>query len=86
MSVLYLTEPNASVRLDGKRCSSVLPANAASKGSSKAAGSAGGSSARSLYLATLRLTTPAITALMDQHSEICYLTRFGKFVARSSGD
>jgi CRISPR-associated protein Cas1 len=32
------------------------------------------------------ITTPAITALIEQRIEICYLSRHGKFIARVAGD
>jgi CRISPR-associated protein Cas1 len=84
MSVLYLTEQHASVRLDGDTLLVRIPerdGNPAQKMRVPL-----GKISQVVVFGNITLTTPAITALIEQHSEICYLTPFGKFVGRMSGD
>ena len=84
MSVLYLTEQNASVRLDGETLLVRIP-ECEGKEAQKLRIPIGKIS-QVVVFGNITLTTPAITALIEQRSEICYLTRFGKFVGRVSGD
>lgn len=84
MSVLYLTEPNAFVRLDGETLLVRIPEQDGSQ--AKKLRIPLGKVSQVVVFGNATLTTPAITALIEQHSEICYLTWFGKFVGRVSGD
>jgi CRISPR-associated protein Cas1 len=84
MSVLYLTEQNASVRLDGETLMVRIPEQEGKP--AKKLRVPLGKINQVVVFGNITLTTPAITALIEQRSEICYLTRFGKFVGRVSGD
>jgi|SRR5581483_2530690 CRISPR-associated protein Cas1 len=82
MSVLYLTEQNSFVRLDGETLVVRIPEGDQARKLRIPLGKI----SQVVVFGNATLTTPAITALVEQRSEICYLTRFGKFVGRVSGD
>ncbi|HLY27748.1 MAG TPA: CRISPR-associated endonuclease Cas1 [Aggregatilineales bacterium] len=84
MTVLYLTEQNASVRLDGETLLVRIPERDGKQAQKLRVPI--GKVSQVVVFGNITLTTPAITALIEQHSEICYLSPFGKFVGRVSGD
>lgn len=86
MSVLYLTEQRASVGVDGETLLIRIPEN-------KATGFAGSKTrvplrkvSQVVVYGNITLTTPALCALLEQKTEICFLTIYGKFIGRVSGD
>lgn len=86
MSVLYLTEQNASVRLDDETLLVRIPDDKTTGREAQKLRVPLGKVTQVVVYGNITLTTPAIAALIERRSEICYLTRFGKFVARVSGD
>ncbi len=83
MTVLYLTEQRASVSLDAETLVIRLPQQ-------------DGQPKRKVRLPLIKvsavvvqgnitLTTPAMSALLEQGAEICYLTAYGTFVGYTSG-
>jgi len=86
MSVLYLTEQQASVRLDGETLLVRVPEDKANKREAKKTRVPLNKVTQVVVFGNITITTPAIAALIERRSEICYLTRFGKFVARICGD
>jgi CRISPR-associated protein Cas1 len=83
MTVLYLTEQYASVTLDAETL--VVKARQAD-GQMKKTRVPLMKITQAVAFGNITLTTPALTALLEQRAEIIYLTRFGKFVGRISGD
>jgi CRISPR-associated protein Cas1 len=86
MSVLYLVEQNASVRLDAETLLVNIPADKPAGREARKVRVPLGKVTQVVVMGNPTLTTPAITALIERKAEICYLSRFGKFVARVSGD
>ncbi len=86
MSVLYLVEQNSSVRLDDETLFVRIPEDQATGRESRKVRVPLGKITQVVVYGNPTLTTPAISALIERKAEICYLTRFGKFVARVSGD
>lgn len=82
MTTLYLTEPYSTVRKDGDTLLVKIPAN-------KALGTAARDVRVPLIkieqvvvLADSTLTTPALLALLEQKTDICYCTYNGQFAGR----
>ena len=82
MTTLYLTEPYSTVRKDGDTLVIKIPANKAR-----------GTEARQVQVPLLKveqvvvladstLTTPALLALLEQKTDICYCTYNGQFAGR----
>lgn len=86
MSVLYLTQQNASVRLDDETLLIKVPEDKATGREARKDRVPLGKVSQVVVYGNVTLTTPAISALIERRTEICYLTRFGKFIARLSGD
>jgi len=86
MSVLYLTEQYASVRLDDETLLIRIPEERGSGREARKVRVPLIKISQVVVYGDITLTTAAIAALIERHSEICYLTRWGKFVARVSGD
>ncbi len=85
MSVLYLTEQYATLRLDDEVLVMKIPEDKATGRKAEKKRVPLGKISQVVVLGNITITTPAISALLEQHSEICYLTRYGKFVGRVSG-
>lgn len=84
MTTLYLTEPHSTVKKDGETLVISVPANPER-----------GTLARKVRIPLMKisqvvvagnstLTTPALTALIEQHVDICFLSYHGKFQGRIS--
>ncbi|CAG0957539.1 CRISPR-associated endonuclease Cas1 [Anaerolineae bacterium] len=86
MSMLYLTEQNASVRLDDQTLLVNIPEDKQTGREAHRVRVPLGKVHQVVVYGNVTLTTPAIAALLEQKAEITYLTRFGKFVGRVSGD
>lgn len=87
MSVLYLSEPHSTVRLDGDTLVVRAQANPAlGRTEPYMKRFPLGKTTQVVIFGDVTLTTPVIGALMAQRTEVVYLTAFGKFVARTSGD
>lgn len=86
MSVLYLTEQYASVRLDDETLLVRIPEHKATGRVAAKHRIPLGKVHQVVVYGNITLTTAAIAALIERRSEICYLTRYGKFIARVSGD
>lgn len=86
MSVLYLTEQYATLRLDDDVLIMKIPENKATGQQAQKKRVPLGKISQVVVLGNITITTPAISALLEQRSEICYLTYYGKFVGRVSGD
>jgi CRISPR-associated protein Cas1 len=86
MSVLYLTEQQASVRLDAETLVVRVPEDRSSGRAGKKTRIPLNKVTQVVVYGNVTLTTPAIAALLERRSEICLLTRFGEFVGRVSGD
>src|SRR5258708_33073432 len=84
MSVLSLTEQYASVRLDSETLVVRIPEREGSP--ARKVRVPLGKVSQVVVFGNITLTTPVITALLEQRAEICYLTPFGKFIGRVSGD
>lgn len=86
MSVLYLTEPHTFVSLDAETLVVKIPENKNSGRMPQKQRVPLGKVSQVVVSGNITLSTPAIGALIEQHAEICYLTSYGKFVARVCGD
>ncbi len=86
MTTLYLLEQNSVVRLDDETLLVKIPEDQASGREARKVRIPLGKVSQVVVFGNSTLTTPAIAALAERKVEICYLTRFGKFVARVSGD
>lgn len=86
MSVLYLTEQHSSVRLDAETLVLRVPEDKATGREAKKTRIPLNKVTQVVIHGNVSLTTPALKALIERRSEICFLTPFGKFVARVSGD
>jgi len=86
VSVLYLTEPNSSMRLDAETLVIRIPTNEQTGQAERKVRVPLGKISQVVVYGNPTITTPAIAALAAQKTEICYLTVYGKFVARVSGD
>lgn len=86
MTTLYLTEQYASVRLDDETLLVKIPADRTSGREAHQARIPLNKVSQVVVLGNITLTTPALTALLARKIEVCYLTRFGAFVGRVSGE
>jgi CRISP-associated protein Cas1 len=86
MSVLYLTEQYATLRLDAETLLMRVPEDKATGREAKKIRIPLNKVTQVVIYGNITLTTPVINALMERHIEICYLTVYGKFIARVSGD
>jgi CRISPR-associated protein Cas1 len=86
MSVLYLLEQHATVRLDAETLLVHIPEDRATGRAARKTRIPLGKVSQVVVFGNVTLTTPAITALAERRTEICYLTAWGKFVARVAGD
>ncbi|MCC6975936.1 MAG: CRISPR-associated endonuclease Cas1 [Anaerolineae bacterium] len=86
MSVLYLTEQNASVRLDDQTLLVTIPEDKPTGRDKRKVRVPLGKVNHVVVMGNITLTTPALSALIDQRVEVVYLTRWGKFVGRLCGD
>lgn len=86
MSTLYLNEQRSRLHLDDETLVIHYPENKETGEAAKKQRVPLMKVSQVVVYGNITLTTPALTALMAQKAEICYLTRYGKFVARVSGD
>ncbi len=86
MSVLYLTEQYSSVRLEDETLVVRVPEDKKSGREARKTRIPMMKVTQVVVYGDITLTTSAIQALIAQRSEICYLTRYGKFIARVCGD
>lgn len=86
MSVLYLMEQHSSVHLDGETLLVKIPEDKASGRVARKTRVPLGKVSQVVVQGNITLTTPTISALLERRSEICYLTRYGTFIGRVSGD
>jgi CRISP-associated protein Cas1 len=86
MSVLYLTEPHTYVNLDAETLVVKIPENKTTGAEARKQRVPLGKVTQTVVFGNITLSTPAIEALIQRRTEICYLTAYGKFVARVSGD
>lgn len=86
MSVLYLTEQYASVRLDDETLLVKIPEDKTSGRAARKSRVPLNQITHVVIYGAITLSTAVIAALMTRRIEITYLTRFGKFIGRVSGD
>lgn len=86
MTVLYLTEQNSAMRLDAETLVIRIPADDAVGRVEQKVRVPLGKVSQVVVFGNPTITTPALAALVENKAEICFMTRFGKFVARVSGD
>lgn len=86
MSVLYLTEQYSSVRLEDETLVVKVPEDKRTGREARKTRIPMMKVSQVVVYGDITLTTAAIQSLIAQRSEICYLTRYGKFIARVSGD
>lgn len=85
MTTLYLTEQYATVTLDAETLVIKLPANRETGRDKRKVRVPLTKVTGVVVYGNITLTTPAIAALLIRQVEICYLSRYGKFVGRVSG-
>lgn len=85
MSVLYLIEPHTFVKLDAETLLIKVPENKALGRMARNQRVPLTKVSQVVVYGNSTLSTPVIEALMEQRTEICYLTAHGKFVARTCG-
>ncbi len=86
MSVLYLTEQHATLSLDNEILVLKIPEDKLTGRQAQKKRVPLGKVSQVVVFGNITVTTPALTALMQQNSEICFLTKYGKFIGRVSGD
>ncbi len=86
MTVLYITEQNATLRLDAETLILKIPSDPVTGREAQKKRMPLSKVSQVVVLGNTTLTTPAIKALVEQRSDICYLTAYGKFVSRITGD
>lgn len=86
MSVLYLTEQYASVRLDDETLLVKIPEDKATGRAARKSRVPLNQITHVVIYGAITLSTSAIAALMARRIEITYLTRFGKFIKSLGGD
>lgn len=87
MSVLYLSEQHSVLRLDGDTLVVRASANPAlGRNEPYMKRFPLGKISQVVMLGNITSTAPVIEALLAQRTEIVYLTRFGKFIGRVSGE
>jgi len=86
MSVLYLTEQYASLHLDDEILVMSIPEHQESGRKAEKKRIPLVKISQVVVCGNITVTTPALSALLEQRSEICYLTRYGQFVGRVAGN
>lgn len=86
MSTLYLTHQYSSVQLMDEILIVKIPANKAEGTEASKRRIPLNKVTQAVVFGSITLSTQAIVALLARKAEICYLTRYGKFVARICGD
>ncbi len=86
MSTLYLTEQRSRLHLEDEILVIHYPENKETGEAARKQRVPLMKVSQVVIYGNIAVTTPAITALMAQKVEMVYLTRFGKFVGRVSGD
>ncbi|NJR12985.1 hypothetical protein HC776_03865, partial [bacterium] len=86
MTVLYITEQNATLRLDAETLVLKIPADPVTGRDAQKKRMPLSKVSHVVVLGNTTLTTPAIKALVEQRADICYLTAYGKFASRIIGD
>lgn len=86
MSVLYLTEQYSTLRLDEDVLVLKIPEDKRTERKAEKKRVPLGKISQVIVFGNVTITTPAINALLEQRSEICYLTTYGKFIGRISGN
>jgi CRISPR-associated protein Cas1 len=87
MSVLYLSEQHSVLRLDGDTLVVRAPANPAlGRSEPYMKRFPLGKITQVVIMGNVTPTSPVIERLMAQRTEIVYLTQFGKFIGRTSGE
>jgi CRISPR-associated protein Cas1 len=85
MSVLYLTEQYSTLRLDDEVLILKIPEHKETGRKAEKKRVPLGKISQVVVFGNITITTPAIHALLEQRSEICYLTSYGTYVGRVSG-
>lgn len=86
MTTLYLTEQNSFVSLDAETLIVKIPEDAATGRAKQRKRLPLMQITQVVVYGNITLSTPAVGALLAKQADVCYLTRFGKFVGRISGD
>lgn len=86
MTILYLTEQHSTVRLDAETLVVRIPEQKETNREARKIRIPLGKVTQVIVYGNVTLTTPAIEALLARHTEICYLTPYGKFIGRISGE
>ncbi len=86
MSVLYLTEQRSSVGIDAETLLIKIPEDRNSGVEKRKVRVPLGKVSQVVVYGNVTMTTPAISALLAQKTEVCFLTRYGKFIGRISGE
>ncbi len=86
MTVLYLNEQHSFMRLDAETLVIRIPEDKRMERKEQKIRVPLGKVSQVVVFGNPTISTPAITALIEQKIEICYLSRNGKFIARIAGD
>jgi CRISP-associated protein Cas1 len=86
MTTLYLLEQHSLVRLDDETLLVKIPEDRDTNREARKVRIPLGKVTQVIIYGNSTLTTPVITALAERKVEICYLSRAGRFIARTSGD
>lgn len=86
MSVLYLTEQYSTLHLDDETLILKIPANAQLGREADKKRVPLGKISQVVVMGNVTVTTPALSALLEQQVGVCYLTQYGTFVGRVQGD
>lgn len=82
MATLYLTEPHALVKKDGETLLVQIPADAARGTEKRQVRVPLIKVSQVVVYGDVTLTSPALTALLDQGSDICFCSAYGQFKGR----
>lgn len=85
MTTLYLTEQRSTVTLDGETLLIKIPHDRETDRAARNARVPLMKVSGVIVYGNITLTTPAVTALLERQIDVCFLSRFGKFVGRISG-
>lgn len=85
MSVLYLTEQNALVRLEAETLVIKIPEDKVVGREARKVRIPLMKVSQVVVFGNVTITTPAITAFAERQIELCYLSAHGKFIARTYG-
>lgn len=86
MTTVYINQQNCTLRLDAETLVLKIPADPDTGREAQKKRVQLGKVSQVVVQGNSTITTPAIGAIIDQRADICYLTRYGKFIARIIGD